>query len=77
MGDAVLAIFPTRDGGDDARTAAERALAAARDAERRLSRTNGRLAEMGTKDPSGSASACMWGMSCTATSECRSISISP
>ena len=49
MGDAVLAIFPTRDGGDDARTAAERALAAARDAERRLSRTNGRLAEMGTR----------------------------
>ena len=45
VGDAVLAIFPIREGGDDARTAAERALAAARDAEQRLSRTNERLAE--------------------------------
>ena len=45
VGDAVLAIFPIREGGDDARTAAERALAAARDAEQRLSRTNERLTE--------------------------------
>ena len=52
VGDAVLAIFPIRDGGDDARTAAERALAAARDAEHRLSRTNEGLAETGA-DPIG------------------------
>ena len=52
VGDAVLAIFPIRDGGDDARSAAERALAAARDAEQRLSRTNRRLAESGN-DPIG------------------------
>ena len=52
VGDAVLAIFPIRDDGHDARTAAERALAAARDAEHRLSRTNERLAEMDT-DPIG------------------------
>ena len=48
VGDAVLAIFPIREGGDDGRGAAERALAAARDAEHRLSRTNERLAETGT-----------------------------
>ncbi len=47
VGDAVLAIFPIREGGDDARNAAERALAAAREAEQRLSRTNRRLAETG------------------------------
>ena len=47
VGDAVLAIFPIREGGDDARTATERALAAARDAEGRLARTNERLAEAG------------------------------
>ncbi len=52
VGDAVLAIFPIREGGDDARTAAERALAAARDAELRLSRANERLADTGT-DPIG------------------------
>ena len=48
VGDAVLAIFPIREGGDDARRAAERALAAATDAELRLSRTNERLAGTGT-----------------------------
>ena len=47
VGDAVLAIFPIRDGGDDARAASERALAAARDAEARLERTNELLAETG------------------------------
>ena len=47
VGDAVLAIFPIRAAGDDARAAASRALAAARDAEHRLSRTNERLAEVG------------------------------
>ena len=52
VGDAVLAIFPIRDGGDDARAATERALAAARDAEHRLCRTNERLADAGT-DPIG------------------------
>ena len=52
VGDAVLAIFPIREGDDDARTAAERALAAAHDAQLRLSRTNERLAGMGT-DPIG------------------------
>ena len=52
VGDAVLAIFPIRDGGDDARTAAERALAAANDAEHRLARTNEFLSEAG-KDPIG------------------------
>ena len=45
VGDAVLAIFPIREGGDDARAAALRALAAARDAEQRLSRANERLTE--------------------------------
>ena len=49
VGDAVLAIFPIREGGDDARNAAGRALTAARDAEQRLSRTNRRLAEMGNE----------------------------
>ena len=49
VGDAVLAIFPIREGGDDARAAAARALAAARDAERRLSRTNESLARAGTE----------------------------
>ena len=47
VGDAVLAIFPIRDGGDDARTASERALAAARDAESRLARANEGLAAQG------------------------------
>ena len=47
VGDAVLAIFPIREGGDDARIAAECALAASRDAEQRLSLTNQRLAETG------------------------------
>ena len=47
VGDAVLAIFPIRAGGDDARTAGERALAAARDAESRLARTNEGLAAEG------------------------------
>ena len=47
VGDAVLAIFPIRDGGDDARTASDRALAAARDAESRLARANERLAAEG------------------------------
>ena len=52
VGDAVLVIFPIRAGGDDAPAAAGRALAAAREAEHRLARTNARLAEMG-KDPVG------------------------
>ena len=52
VGDAVLAIFPIRAGGDDAPAAAGRALAAAREAEHRLARTNARLAEMG-KDSVG------------------------
>ena len=47
VGDAVLAIFPIRAGGDDARTAGERALAAARDAESRLARANEGLAAEG------------------------------
>ena len=47
IGDAVLAIFPIRPDGDDARAAAERALAAARDAESRLARTNEGLAAEG------------------------------
>ena len=47
VGDAVLAIFPIRAGGDDARTASERALAAARDAESRLARANEGLAAQG------------------------------
>ena len=47
IGDAVLAIFPIRDGGDDARAAAERALAAARDAESRLASANEGLAAEG------------------------------
>ena len=47
VGDAVLAIFPIRAGGDDARTAAGRALAAARDAESRLARANEGLAAEG------------------------------
>ena len=47
IGDAVLAIFPIRPDGDDARAAAERALAAARDAESRLARTNDGLAAEG------------------------------
>ena len=50
VGDAVLAIFPIRADGDDARTASERALAAANDAELRLTRTNERLQQEGT-DP--------------------------
>ena len=47
VGDAVLAIFPIRDDGDDAHTAGERALAAAREAERRLARVNETLAQAG------------------------------
>ena len=47
IGDAVLAIFPIRPDGDDARVAAERALAAARDAESRLARANEGLAAEG------------------------------
>ena len=47
VGDAVLAIFPIRAGGDDARTASERALAAAGDAESRLARANEGLAAEG------------------------------
>lgn len=47
IGDAVLAIFPIRPDGDDARAAAERALTAARDAESRLARTNEGLAAEG------------------------------
>ena len=49
VGDAVLAIFPIRESGDDARTASERALAAARDAELRLSRMNEDLAQAGVE----------------------------
>ena len=49
VGDAVLAIFPIRKSGDDARTASERALAAARDAELRLSRMNEDLAQAGVE----------------------------
>jgi len=49
VGDAVLAIFPIRAGGEDAPAAAARALAAARDAEGRLSRTNERLVDSGTE----------------------------
>ena len=60
VGDAVLAIFPIREGGDDARTAAERALAAAHDAQLRLSRTK-------TGSPGCSCASCPLSGSCVAT----------
>ncbi len=50
IGDAVLAIFPIRDGVGTEPEACERALAAVRDAEDRLARVNRQRAEAGSEE---------------------------
>ena len=49
IGDAVLAIFPIRDGGPTAQVAGENALAAAREAQERLADVNRQRAEAGSE----------------------------
>ncbi len=49
IGDAVLAIFPIRGGGTSAQGACENALAAAREAQKRLAEVNRQRAEVGSE----------------------------